>query len=581
MATPWIKPFPNIFSPTAAPPTPQTSNFFGSTAQPGFGLPMEPVRVPASNVDDPAPSPQLMLKFAEALAHWTHTRADVSVASHLELLATYEQIIDCEIGRSGNEDERKLLRGERSSWRLLSKIYKYYEQKDVGSWEQYPPQDPPLRCADWGAELRELGEPLPPLDQSHARDRCRARDRWRALDQSHDDGFDLSLAPARAGLRVRALHDERLLEEGLIQAEPQLELAEQLKQWLEEEAIERVVEKTITFRHTKQPHREELHAAGQPVSHLPSSLDPDAPFKEKKQLDPEDDAAEAELLRLLWQRVRAGKLDEAQKLCRKCGQHWRAATLAGGELYHYDASELRWRGNPDRDLWKSACEKIAQRAAHHRERSGATHEAALYAALAASRESHELVTKACEGWEDKLWAALNTARSTYLSQQMKVLSARASGLLPPAAPDPKLQHNFQRDAYEVQLADAKEPHHKLQHKLIALRSHLLPLALVPMDDGRGVFGPNEGPNERSARRPRAAAEPATTQYDSIETALAELLRCMHDLASTESFGQAHLRRFSAHASIFVYLPLLGQPSLPKLDEWRQVLTKSLSALIAC
>ena len=26
---------------TAAPPTRQTSNFFGSTAQPGFGLPME------------------------------------------------------------------------------------------------------------------------------------------------------------------------------------------------------------------------------------------------------------------------------------------------------------------------------------------------------------------------------------------------------------------------------------------------------------------------------------------------------------------------------------------------------------
>ena len=69
----------------------------------------------------------------------------------------------------------------------------------------------------------------------------------------------------------------------------------------------------------------------------------------------------------------------------------RAATLAGGEPYHYNASERGWRGNPDRQLWKSACEKIAERAAQHRERGGATHEAALYAALAASRESHELV----------------------------------------------------------------------------------------------------------------------------------------------------------------------------------------------
>jgi hypothetical protein len=215
---------------------------------------MELVRAPASNVDDPAPSPQLMHRFAEALAHWTRNCAgQVTVASHLELLSTYEEIIHREIGRSSSELERSLLRGERSSWRLLRKIYENYEQKDVGSWEQYPPQEPPEASADWGADLRELGREagelreLPPLDQSHARDRAR---------QSHDG--ELSLVPASAGLRVRALHDERLLEEQLRRAEPQLELAEQLKQWLEEGAIERVVEKPITFRHTKQHHREVL-----------------------------------------------------------------------------------------------------------------------------------------------------------------------------------------------------------------------------------------------------------------------------------------------------------------------------------
>jgi len=186
------------------------------------------------------------------------------------------------------------------------------------------------------------------------------------------------------------------------------------------------------------------------------------------------------------------------------------------------------------------------------------------------------VLAACEGWEDKLWAALNTAISTYLSQQMMVLSARASGRLEVAAPPP-----FRRAAYE----DADAPYHKLQHKLIALRSHLLPLALVPVDDGRGVFGPNEGPNERSARRPLAAAEPAATQYASITTALTELLSCMHQLASATSAAapgaQAHLRRFSAHASIFVYLPLIGQRSLPALDEWRQVSASLECMLIAC
>jgi hypothetical protein len=196
-------------------------------------------------------------------------------------------------------------------------------------------------------------------------------------------------------------------------------------------------------------------------------------------------------------------------------------------------------------------------------------------------DGHELVLAACDGWEDKLWAKLNTAISTYLSQQMMILSARASGRLEVApAPPP-----FRRAAYEDVFSLADAPYHKLQHKLIALRSHLLPLALVPVDDGRGVFGPNEGPNERSARRPMAAAEPAATQYASITTALTELLSCMHQLASATSAAapgaQAHLRRFSAHASIFVYLPLIGQRSLPALDEWRQVSASLECMLIAC
>ena len=196
---------------------------------------------------------------------------------------------------------------------------------------------------------------------------------------------------------------------------------------------------------------------------------------------------------------------------------------------------------------------------------------------------------ACEGWEDKLWAVLNTAISTYLSQQMMVLSARASGRLEVAAPAPPAPPPFRRAAYEDVFSLADAPYHKLQHKLIALRSHLLPLALVPVDDGRGVFGPNEGPNERSARRPLAAAEPAASQYDSqydsITTALTELLSCMHQLASATSAAapgaQAHLRRFSAHASIFVYLPLIGQRSLPALDEWCQVSASLECMLIAC
>ena len=38
---------------------------------------------------------------------------------------------------------------------------------------------------------------------------------------------------------------------------------------------------------------------------------------------------------------------------------------------------------------------------------------------------------------------------------------------------------------------------------------------------------------------------------------------------------AHVRRFSAHATIFLYLPLLSRGPLPALAQWRGVLVRYL------
>ena len=43
---------------------------------------------------------------------------------------------------------------------------------------------------------------------------------------------------------------------------------------------------------------------------------------------------EARLLREVFMMIRAGQMKEAQRLCEKCGQSWRAATLEGWRLYH-------------------------------------------------------------------------------------------------------------------------------------------------------------------------------------------------------------------------------------------------------
>lgn len=36
----------------------------------------------------------------------------------------------------------------------------------------------------------------------------------------------------------------------------------------------------------------------------------------------------------VWTLIRSGQVEEAQKLCKSSGQFWRAATIAGAQLYH-------------------------------------------------------------------------------------------------------------------------------------------------------------------------------------------------------------------------------------------------------
>ncbi|CAB1330938.1 unnamed protein product, partial [Coregonus sp. 'balchen'] len=56
-------------------------------------------------------------------------------------------------------------------------------------------------------------------------------------------------------------------------------------------------------------------------------LDPDAPIRQKRPLADLDRENDARLLKYLFTLLRAGMTDEAQRLCKRCGQAWRAATL--------------------------------------------------------------------------------------------------------------------------------------------------------------------------------------------------------------------------------------------------------------
>ena len=51
-------------------------------------------------------------------------------------------------------------------------------------------------------------------------------------------------------------------------------------------------------------------------------------------LDDLDREDEVRLLKYLFTLIRAGMTEESQRLCKRCGQAWRAATLEGWKLYH-------------------------------------------------------------------------------------------------------------------------------------------------------------------------------------------------------------------------------------------------------
>lgn len=96
------------------------------------------------------------------------------------------------------------------------------------------------------------------------------------------------------------------------------------------------------------------------------SLDPDAPFREKRPLHDLDMEDQLRLSKQIFVEIRQGKIEEAQTLCEHCGQPWRAAILEGWRLHHdpnYDNGDTLMKdvieGNPHRDIWKKCAWMMA------------------------------------------------------------------------------------------------------------------------------------------------------------------------------------------------------------------------------
>uniref|UniRef100_A0A8C3KJG0 Nuclear pore complex protein n=1 Tax=Calidris pygmaea TaxID=425635 RepID=A0A8C3KJG0_9CHAR len=161
---------------------------------------------------------------------------------------------------------------------------------------------------------------------------------------------------------------------------------------------------------------------------LVTELDPDAPIRQKLPLDDLDREDDARLLKYLFTLIRAGMTDEAQRLCKRCGQAWRAATLEGWKLYHdpniNGGKELEpVQGNPYRCIWKISCWRMAEEEQFNR------YERAIYAALSGNLKQ---LLPVCDTWEDTVWAYFRVMVDTLVEQEIRtsVITAEETEELP-------------------------------------------------------------------------------------------------------------------------------------------------------
>lgn len=114
-------------------------------------------------------------------------------------------------------------------------------------------------------------------------------------------------------------------------------------------------------------------------------------------LDEVEQRAESRLSLEIFRLVRAGRLEEAEDICRRVGQPWRAASLGGGK-FGYEFSGNGVKGHA-RKTWRMAATAIAK-SSH----PGITpHERAVYGILAGVLEPALAVASS---YEDQAWARL-------------------------------------------------------------------------------------------------------------------------------------------------------------------------------
>ncbi|KAF1372137.1 hypothetical protein PFLUV_G00262070 [Perca fluviatilis] len=213
---------------------------------------------------------------------------------------------------------------------------------------------------------------------------------WRLITSLYRDRVQLALEDDIMTDMVVPSESEKVVVEQLFQRDAIIRQSQLVVDWLESIAKDKIGDfsdnieyyaKNVCWENTLHSLKLRRKSGTTFTVPLVTELDPDAPFRQQRPLADLDREDDARLLKNLFSLIRAGMTEEAQRLCKRCGQAWRAATLEGWKLYHDPnrtsvGIELQpVEGNPQRGIWKACCWRMAEEEQLNR------YERAIYSSL--------------------------------------------------------------------------------------------------------------------------------------------------------------------------------------------------------
>jgi len=250
------------------------------------------------------------------------------------------------------------------------------------------------------------------------------RNTWRIMGKLYTDRL-VTCARAPADLPAPAPGSEKQIIERFVSNNNLVRQACMVVEWLERNAqddneekitqqMEWFTDATISWENTTN-----ALSRGQAGPHLIKELDPDAPHRTGLQLHDLDQQDEFRLITCVYALMRGGLLEDAQELCIRLGQPWRAATLEGWKLFHdpnYQSGtngrgdKLPVEGNVHRDIWKKVAWGLTN------DSTLSQTERSIYAALCGNLKQ---LRGMASSWEDRLWAGAKCAVDVMVETEIR------------------------------------------------------------------------------------------------------------------------------------------------------------------